>query len=84
MTHRDASYHKRLADAARHWLPELQDAQPVYSWAVDLAVATDTIPTLRPIGEQAAGVAIEGLGALGILPGIVLGERVGEYVTRQD
>src|SRR5262249_11528055 len=36
---REAAYHARLADAARHWLPELAGAAPTHAWAVDLAVA---------------------------------------------
>jgi glycine/D-amino acid oxidase-like deaminating enzyme len=79
VTHRDALYHKRLTDAARHWLPELQD--PTYAWAVDLAVSADMIPSLRQIGDVAPGLAIEGLGALGVLPGIVLGQRAGKLIA---
>jgi hypothetical protein len=32
---------------------------------------------LLRLGERATGVAIEGLGVLGVLPGIVLGEKAG-------
>jgi glycine/D-amino acid oxidase-like deaminating enzyme len=74
---RDRVYHQRLADAARRWLPELAGREPSYAWAVDLAVAHDMIPRLSPLGADATGVAIEGLGALGVLPGIVLGKRAG-------
>jgi glycine/D-amino acid oxidase-like deaminating enzyme len=81
VTRHDARYHQRLADAARHWLPELVHAQPYATWAVDLQVAADMVPTLRTLGEIAPGFSIEGLGALGILPGIVLGRRAGTLVT---
>ncbi len=81
VTHHDAAYHKRLVDAGRHWLPELAGKEPAYTWAVDLAVTTDMIPMLRPLGERATGVAIEGLGALGVLPGIVLGEKAGMAIA---
>jgi glycine/D-amino acid oxidase-like deaminating enzyme len=82
-TNRDASYHKRLADAARHWLPELANQEPLYRWGVDLAVTSDMIPTLREIGDEAPGLSIEGLGALGVLPGMALGQRAGkEMVAR--
>ena len=81
VTRRDASYHRRLINSARHWLPELQDQEPRYTWAVDLAVTADMIPTLRPFGATAPGYAIEGLGALGVLPGTVLAERAGEQIT---
>jgi glycine/D-amino acid oxidase-like deaminating enzyme len=82
-TNRDASYHKRLADAARHWLPELANQEPLYRWGVDLAVTSDMIPTLREIGDEAPGLSIEGLGALGVLPGMALGQRAGkEMIAR--
>ena len=83
MSSRDASYHKRLADAARHWLPELASQEPLYKWGVDLAVTSDMIPTLREIGDEAPGFAIEGLGALGVLPGMVLGQRAGKEMAER-
>jgi glycine/D-amino acid oxidase-like deaminating enzyme len=83
VTRHDTSYHKRLADAARHWLPELAEQEPAYTWAVDLAVAADMVPTLRDMREEAPGFAIEGLGSLGVLPGIMLGQQAGkELVAR--
>lgn len=81
VTRHDTRYHQRLADAARHWLPELTHQQPHTTWAVDLQVAADMVPTLRPLGDIAPGFSIEGLGALGVLPGIVLGRRTGTLVT---
>ena len=81
VTQRDASYHKRLADAARHWLPELANQEPPYKWGVDLAVAADMVPTLREMGDEAPGFAIEGLGALGVLPGMVLGQKAGKELV---
>jgi glycine/D-amino acid oxidase-like deaminating enzyme len=80
---RDAHYHQQLADAARRWLPELRGKAPTHTWAVDLAVSADMVPRAREVGEMAPGVTIEGLGALGILPGIVLGRRAGEDVARR-
>jgi glycine/D-amino acid oxidase-like deaminating enzyme len=74
---RDMVYHQRLANAARRWLPELRGHEPSHAWAVDLAVAHDMIPRLSPLGADSTGIAIEGLGALGVLPGIVLGKRAG-------
>jgi glycine/D-amino acid oxidase-like deaminating enzyme len=82
VTRRDATYHKRLANAARHWLPELEGQEPIYTWGVDLEVSVNMIPTLRKIGDMAPGFSIEGLGALGVLPGIVLGQRAGEYIAK--
>jgi glycine/D-amino acid oxidase-like deaminating enzyme len=74
---RDRVYHRRLADAARRWLPELAGREPTHAWAVDLAVSHDMIPHIRSLSADVSGVAIEGLGALGVLPGIVLGKRAG-------
>ncbi|MGZ3598762.1 MAG: NAD(P)/FAD-dependent oxidoreductase, partial [Ktedonobacterales bacterium] len=79
---RDGVYHKRLAEAARYWLPELGHAVPTHAWAVDLAVSADMVPHIRALGELAPGFAVEGLGALGVLPGIVLGEQAAERVFR--
>ena len=39
------------------------------------------IPIIRNIGDTAPGYSIEGLGALGVLPGIVLGRRAGENMA---
>jgi len=83
ITRRDATYHQRLAAAARHWLPELEGKDPIYKWAVDLKVSANMIPTLCKLGDVAPGVAIEGLGALGVLPGIILGQRAGKLVASQ-
>ncbi|HEY7849349.1 MAG TPA: FAD-dependent oxidoreductase, partial [Ktedonobacterales bacterium] len=82
---REASYYQRLASGARRWLPELAQAIPSHAWAVDLDVSADLAPRLRELAaqhERAPGVAIEGLGALGVLPGSVLGRRAGEQVAR--
>ncbi len=81
VTRHDAHYHQRLADAAHHWLPELAEQEPCATWAVDLQVAADMVPILRDLGTVAPGLAIEGLGALGVLPGIILGRRAGVLVT---
>jgi glycine/D-amino acid oxidase-like deaminating enzyme len=79
---RDRVYHQRLADAARRWLPELAGRAPTHAWAVDLAVAHEMVPHIRPLSGDEPGVAIEGLGALGILPGIVLGKRAASDLAR--
>jgi glycine/D-amino acid oxidase-like deaminating enzyme len=83
VTRYDARYHKRLSDVARHWLPELTAQEPIATWAVDLEVAPDMVPQLRKLGNVAPGVAIESLGALGVLPGIVLGRRAGKLIAGQ-
>lgn len=83
LARRDAHYHRQLAEAARHWLPELAHVEPSHAWAVDIAVASDMVPHLRPLSERAPGQAIEGLGALGVLPGMLLGRRAGEAMARR-
>ncbi len=82
-TERDSRYHQRLADAARHWLPELGGEQPVYAWAVDIAVSSRLRPQARRVEGKAPGYAIEGLGALGVLPGSILGRRFGERLAHE-
>ena len=82
VTRHDATYYQRLAASAQKWLPELANQQPRYTWAVDLAVTADMVPIARPLNATAPGIAIEGLGALGVLPGIVLGRRAGQQVAR--
>lgn len=72
---RDEHYHKNMADAARHWLPELAGQEPSHKWAVDIEVAHDLVPHLTPLGKRGRGFAIDGLGALGVLPGVVLGRQ---------
>lgn len=79
---REAHYYQHLAESARYWLPELSGQQFQYQWSVDLDVSAQTIPTLRELGAKAPGLAIEGLGALGVLPGIVLGRRGGSLLAR--
>ena len=84
VTHNDAKYYKHLTHAARHWLPELADQEPLYTWGVDLDVTANMIPELHTLGEKVPGVSIDGLGALGVLPGIVLGKRAGQLIVGAD
>jgi glycine/D-amino acid oxidase-like deaminating enzyme len=72
---RDDHYHHNMAAAARHWLPELTKHEPTHKWAVDIEVAHDLVPHLTPLGKSKRGFAIDGLGALGVLPGVVLGRQ---------
>ena len=83
VTKNDAAYHRHLANATRHWLPELAGKEPIFTWAVDLAVTAGMIPELRVLSDTAPGIAIEGLGAHGVLPGLVLAQRAGEYIVSQ-
>lgn len=79
----EEKYYQRLASGTRHWLPELAGQEPRYWWSVDLNVSAQMVPHLHPLSERVPGLAIEGLGALGVLPGLVLGERAGRQVARQ-
>lgn len=79
----EAAYYQRLATSARHWLPALASQEPIYQWSVDLDVSADLVPNLRQLGTQAPGLAIDGLGALGVLPGTVLGQRGGSQIARR-
>ena len=81
VTRHDTTYYQRLANAACKWLPELANQEPRYTWAVDLAVTANMVPAIRPLDTAAPGFAIEGLGALGVLPGIVLGRRAGKEIA---
>jgi glycine/D-amino acid oxidase-like deaminating enzyme len=80
---RDVMYHTRLAAGTRHWLPELAAHEPTHAWAVDLAVDADMRPHLSAIGERVPSLGVEGLGALGVLPGMLLGRKAGERVARR-
>lgn len=79
---RDAAYHARMAEAARRWLPELAQSEPTWAWGVDLDCSAELLPHLRPLTKSAPGLAIEGLGALGVLPGMVLGQRAGSTLAQ--
>lgn len=81
VTKHDESYYQRLADSTRHWLPELANKQPCYKWAVDLYVTADLIPEMRVLEAAAPGVSIEGLGAHGVLPSMVLAGRAASYLV---
>jgi hypothetical protein len=78
----EESYYRGLARQGYHWLPELAGATPSHAWAVDLDVNADSIPMARDLSDRAPGVAIEGLGALGVLPGVVLGREAGERIVK--
>ena len=82
-TQRDVSYHNRLVAGTRHWLPQLAGHEPTHAWAVDLAVGADMRPRLSAIGARAPGLSVEGLGALGVLPGMLLGREAGERIAHK-
>ena len=76
----DDKYYKGVAEAAHKWLPSLRQSEPIYKWAVDLHVAPELIPSIRNLPGGHA-LSIEGLGSLGVLPGIVLGRQAGESLA---
>lgn len=73
----DAQFHAKMAAAAISWLPALKSIEPSHAWAVDLHVSADMLPQLTPLGKQGAGYHVDKLGALGVLPGMVLGQKAG-------
>lgn len=75
----DKKYHDKMAQATREWVPSLKEQSPEYCWAVDLHVAADLLPEIRELGEK--HLSIQGLGALGVLPGIVLGQQAGVKIS---
>ncbi len=81
-TQHDQRYHAQLAARTQCWLPELTGQEPSYQWAVDLYVTPDLLPELQPLGEIAPGFSIEGLGALGVLPGMILGRQAGQFISK--
>lgn len=83
VTRNDGEYYKRLADATRHWMPKLAGEKPTYQWAVDLYVTAELIPRIRVLDERAPGVAIEGLGAHGVLPGMVLAQQAADWLMKR-
>lgn len=75
----DKQYHLKMAAATKHWVPALVKGEPAYCWGVDLHVAPDLLPEI--VKRDDNWLSIQGLGALGVLPGLVLGERVAEQLT---
>jgi glycine/D-amino acid oxidase-like deaminating enzyme len=78
----DTTYFRAMAETVRKWIPELAGAEPKYRWAVDLKVTPDMMPQLLNLNTAGApGFAIVGLGALGVLPGILLGRMAATQLT---
>lgn len=77
----DASHLDAMAQQVRNWLPHLCGSEPEYMWAVDLKVTPNMVPSVREFGEHLIGCAVEGLGALGVLPGILLGRKAATKVV---
>ena len=63
--------------AAQSWMPALRKMQPSHMWAVNLEVAADMMPQILEVSAKPVALSIEGLGALGVLPGMVLGKQAG-------
>ncbi|MBU6450800.1 MAG: FAD-dependent oxidoreductase [Cyanobacteria bacterium REEB67] len=79
----DLRYHARMAAATTTWLPELRGHTPEYTWAVDLEVASDLVPHLTPLGREKRAYAIDGLGALGVMPGVVLARQAASKLAQK-
>jgi glycine/D-amino acid oxidase-like deaminating enzyme len=78
----DSAYFKTMADTVRKWIPELANDEPKYLWAVDLKVTPDMMPQILDLKDKGApGFAIVGLGALGVLPGILLGRKAAQKLV---
>lgn len=83
VTKNDSAYYRRLADGTRRWVPELRGTNPTHRWAVDLYVAADLVPAMYPLQAGAPGISIEGLGAHGVLPSMVLARQAADYLVEQ-
>jgi glycine/D-amino acid oxidase-like deaminating enzyme len=78
----DKQYHDKMAEAAAKWLPELAGQKAQHTWAVNLEVASDLVPHLSPIDGGKSGLSIDGLGALGVMPGLVLGRKAVDILAK--
>jgi glycine/D-amino acid oxidase-like deaminating enzyme len=77
----DDRFHEGMVAAARNWMPALRKMHPSNKWAVDLEVASDMMPESLELSKNPPAFSIQGLGALGVLPGMVLGRETGEKVA---
>jgi len=73
----DERFHNAMIAAAQSWMPALRKMQPSHMWAVNLEVAADMMPQILEVSAKPVALSIEGLGALGVLPGMVLGKQAG-------
>lgn len=77
----DQRHHESMMEAAQIWLPDLRKVHPSHMWGVNLDVTAEMVPHLSEISEKPCAMSIDGLGALGVLPGMVLGRECGEKVA---
>ncbi|HEY9756788.1 MAG TPA: FAD-dependent oxidoreductase [Oculatellaceae cyanobacterium] len=80
-TSADERFHEGMIAAARSWMPALRKLSPTNKWAVDLEVASDMMPESVEVSKNPPAFSIQGLGALGVLPGMVLGKETGEKIV---
>jgi len=73
---------KRLSFRRSLGLQNLRGSNRAEPMRFDLDSSADLLPHLRPLTKSAPGLVIEGVGALGVLPGIVLGRRAGHELAR--
>lgn len=79
----DAKFHAAMIAATKAWLPALRKSEPSHMWAVNLEVAADMMPQSITLNKHPIALSIEGLGALGVLPGMVLGAEAGSKIARR-
>jgi glycine/D-amino acid oxidase-like deaminating enzyme len=80
-TANDAKFHNSMIAAAKSWMPALRTMEPSHMWAVNLEVDADMMPNIVILNESPIALSIQGLGALGVLPGMVLGEEAGSKLA---
>jgi glycine/D-amino acid oxidase-like deaminating enzyme len=83
-TANDAKFHNAMIAAAKGWMPALRTMEPSNMWAVDLEVDADMMPNIVALNESPIALSVEGLGALGVLPGMVLGEDAGSKIAAKS
>ena len=80
-TSADDKFHNAMIAAAKNWMPALRKLEPSNIWAVNLEVASDMMPEIVVLEKTPEAYAIQGLGALGVLPGMVLGKECGAKIA---
>ena len=79
----DERFHTAMIAAAKGWMPALRKLQPSHMWAVNLEVESDMMPQMIELSKEPLALSVEGLGALGVLPGMVLGKKAGLKIAEK-
>jgi glycine/D-amino acid oxidase-like deaminating enzyme len=77
----DLRFYQAMINATAEWVPQLQEVTPTRKWAVDLEVSSNTTPEIVCLSRSPLALSIEGLGALGALPGLVLGAEAAQHAV---